>query len=143
MLTACSGRPSDPLTPSIVGVVEAIDVRSGPNLVELAEGKTFDLATVDWLLGGDGEPMEGQLLLAGERDGKGWWYALPSGSRRCPFEMGFGDAWEEETSFVFAVGFRLAKAENFEPLSVPRDPADPVQVVLCINDQGEVIGEAS
>lgn len=141
MLTACSDRPSDVMTPSIVGVVEAIEVRSGSNLAVLSNGETFDLGTAEPLLG-HGSPVEDELLLVGKRDSESWYFPIPAGSRRCPFELGFGDAWEEEESFVFEVGLRLAKAENFEPLSVPRDTEDPVQVALCINDQGEVIGEA-
>ena len=53
-----------------------------------------------------------------------------------------GGAWEEESSFVFGFGLRLQKAPDFEPLSVHRDPDVPVQVILCVNEQGEVIGEA-
>lgn len=85
-----------------------------------------------------------ELLVAGARNDQGWYFAIPAHNRRCPFLIGgTGGAWEELDSFVFGFGLRLKKASDFEPLSVAHDPEVPVQVLLCVNEQGEVIGEAS
>ena len=137
-LAGCSNRPSDPLSPSIVGVI----TNDETSVISLADGTTFDIHGARGLAG-NGRPPSGQLLLAGEHDGERWYFHIPAESRRCPFTFGsYGDAWEEEDSFVFEVGFRLPKADDFEPLRGSRDIEDPVFCMLCINEQGEVIGEA-
>lgn len=134
---ACSDRPSDPLSPSIVGVI----TNDETSVISLADGTTFDIHGARGLAG-NGRPPSGQLLLAGEHDGERWYFHIPAESRRCPFAASYGDAWEEEDGFVFEVGFRLPKADDFEPLRGSRDVENPVLRTLCVNEHGEVIGEA-
>lgn len=141
-LVACSDKPSDVVMPMTVGVVEEIEVRSGAGAVaHLRSGEDVELSAAEPLLGGS--PVVEELLVAGKRNDEGWYFAIPAQSRRCPFLIGgTGGAWEEQDSFVFGFGLRLQKATDFEPLSVHRDPDVPVDVLLCVNEQGEVIGEA-
>ena len=135
----CSAKPAEPVTPSIVGVVASPDdelIRTP--VVRLADGTTLDLTGAEPLLGG--APRSGELLIAGEKDGERWYYALTADDFQCPFRVSSHDAWDEPDAIVLGFGLRLVKAVDYEPPALAREYYPGI--VLCVNERGEVMGEA-
>lgn len=86
-------------------------------------------------------PSVGELLIAGERnDGERWYYALTDGDRPCLFYISFSGVWDEADAIVWGFGLRLLKSADYVPPDLVRERYD--HIVLCVNERGEVIGEA-
>jgi hypothetical protein len=128
--------PSTLRTPEIVGVVDALEARSGPPLIRLKGGGTYD-PTGAILLVQRGTLAAGSLLLAGAQPAP--WYAyLEEYVPGCYALVSSGR--DEETTVVTKDGLRLAKALGF---SAPHDP-NGVYVrpndQFCLGPDGRVTG---
>ena len=138
-LVGCSDKPADPVTPTIVGVVESSDDELVQTpVVQLSDGTNYDLTGATPLVGRG--PRQGELLIAGEQnDGERWYHALTADDSRCPFRVS-GKLWEEPDAVVLEFGLRLLKADDYEPPDLPLESYGGL--LLCVNEHGEVIGEA-
>ena len=150
LLAACTGSlpwmvhiPSDLRTPETAGVVQTVaQLPDGRKSYRLKAGETVYIAHQKQVLLG-GEPLAGELLLAGtDPDGRQWVAGVelsrsldrPQGCYDFPAQGRMNDGWIETTS-----GFRLPIAPGFHD---PRDRQDDVfasdRGVFCLNERGEV-----
>jgi hypothetical protein len=145
VLAGCGGVsiPGDLRTPSVAGVVDEVTrLPDGGVTYRLANGKTAEIASQrDILLGGD--PLVGELLLAGtDPDGSQWVAGVslsnapdrPPGCFLVPGRGRLNADWIETTG-----GFRLPKAAAFRDARArPEDDFASDQGVFCLNEDGEV-----
>lgn len=156
-LSACSRGPTPPsptedLTPTIVGVIDAT-VSALP--VTLRGGETFAPpagARVDrldnWPADDVGEAeglIADVLLLGGERPDGSWWYELAGFAG--PNEDGcwsiYGGSFDEGDSVRFSSGLRLPKADGFEIRTYGHDDAQwfpgHQDDSICVDDEGRAV----
>jgi hypothetical protein len=144
ILAGCGGLriPGDLRTPSVAGVVDEVTrLPDGGVTYRLANGKTAEIASQrDILLGGD--PLVGELLLAGtDPDGSQWvagvsgdWPGRPPGCFLFPARGRLNAGWIDTTD-----GFRLPKATDFRDARArPDEEYASDQGVFCLNEDGEV-----
>ena len=112
-------------TPEIVGVADAVEPRSGPPLIRLEGGKTYD-PTGAMPIVHRGTLAAGSLLLAGAQPSP--WYAyLDEYVPGCYALVSRGR--DEGTTVVTQDGLRLTKAPGFSA------PHDPNGIYIRPNDQ--------
>lgn len=117
--------PSTLRTPELVGVVETVDARSGPPLVRLVDGTTYDPTGATTIVH-RGTLAAGSLLLAGTQPTP--WYAyLEEFVPGCYSLVVRGR--DDGTTVVTEDGLRLTKASGFSA------PHDPNGVYVRPNDQ--------
>jgi hypothetical protein len=117
--------PSTLRTPEIVGVIDAVELRPGPPLVQLESGDTYD-PTGAILIVHSGTLEAGSLLLAGTQPAP--WYAhLDEFMPGCYGLITRGR--DDGTTVVTEIGLRLTKAPGF------RAPNDPGRTYVRPNDQ--------
>jgi hypothetical protein len=128
--------PSTLRTPELVGVVETVEPRSGPPIIRLADGTTYD-PTGGTLIVRLGTLEAGSLLLAGTQPTR--WYAhLREFAPGCYALSSRGR--DDGTTVVTEVGLRLTKAPGF---SAPNDPDgvyDRPGDIFCLGPDGLVTG---
>jgi hypothetical protein len=128
--------PSTLRTPEVVGIVDAVEPRSGLPLIRLVGGDTFDPTGAIPIVE-EGTLAAGSLLLAGTQPAP--WYAyLEEFVPGCYALVSRGR--DEGTTVVTEDGLRLTKAPGF---SAPHDP-DGVYVrpndQFCLGPDGLVTG---
>jgi hypothetical protein len=128
--------PNTLRTPDLVGVVDALEPRSGPPLIRLVGGTTYDPTGATPIVQ-LGTLAAGSLLLAGNQPAP--WYAyLDEWAPGC-YAM-FSRGRDEGTTVVTEDGLRLTKAPGF---SAPNDPDgvyDRPGDQFCLGPDGLVTG---
>ena len=117
--------PSTLRMPELAGVVETMELRSGPPLVRLEDGTTYD-PTGATLIFHAGSLEAGSLLLAGTQPTP-WYVHLGEFVPGCYALVVRGR--DDGTTVVTEVGLRLTKASGFSA------PHDPNGVYVRPNDQ--------
>jgi len=128
--------PSTLRTPEIAAVVETVETRSGPPLVHLVDGTTYDPTGATSLVH-RGTLAAGSLLLAGTQPTP--WYAyLAEFVPGCYALVSRGR--DDGTTIVTEDGLRLTKAPGF---SAPHDPSGVFERPndqFCLGPDGLVTG---
>jgi hypothetical protein len=128
--------PSTLRTPELVGVVETVEARSGPPLVHLVGGDTYD-PTGATLIVHRGSLAAGSLLLAGTQPTP--WYAyLEEFAPGCYALITRGR--DDGATVATEDGLRLTKAPGF---SAPHDPSGVYERPndqFCLGPDGLVTG---
>ena len=117
--------PSTLRMPELAGVVETMELRSGPPIVRLEDGTTYD-PTGATLIFHSGSLEAGSLLLAGTQPTP-WYVHLEEFVPGCYSLVVRGR--DDGTTVVTEVGLRLTKASGFSA------PHDPNGVYVRPNDQ--------
>jgi hypothetical protein len=127
-------------------VEESSRLADGSGVYRLIDGQTVevDYGRTSTLLGG--EPLVGELLLAGmDPDGRQWVAGIeigapgrPSGCFWLPSQGRLVGGWIDTTA-----GFRLTKAAKFDPGSSVGGEFASDRGGFCLNDAGEVTGYGS
>lgn len=128
--------PNTLRTPKIVGIVDVVEPRSGPPVIRLVGGTTYDPSGATPILQ-LGTLAAGSLLLAGMQPTP--WYAhIDEWAPGC-YAM-FSRGRDEGTTVVTEDGLRLTKAPGF---SAPNDPDgvyDRPGDEFCLGPDGLVTG---
>jgi len=134
--------PPELRTPTVAGVVEdLVRPAEGGETYRLEGGQVVQLPSQKTVLLG-GEPLVGELLLAGsDPDGRQWvagvepWGAAgrPDGCFWLRSQGRPVDGWIETTA-----GFRLPKATGFDPGYSPNNEFTSDRGGFCLNAAGEV-----
>jgi len=139
--TLAGGSPSSRV-PTAAGVVEEVTpLPDGGRSYGLADGTSVVIASQKQVLLG-GEPLVGELLLAGtDPDGRHWVAGLSRSSNGEPGCFWFtnngrgSDGWIETYD-----GFRLPKAVGFDPAYIRDGNYQTPRGYFCLNELGEVTG---
>lgn len=134
--------PDNLRTPEVAGVVTDVErFPDGTTTYHFASGGTADIASQTTVLLG-GEPLIGELLLAGTDPGdrqwiaglSGDWPGRPAGCFPMIGQARGVDGWIETEA-----GYRLPKAADFQDArDNPTDLFVSDRGVFCLNDRGEV-----
>jgi len=134
--------PADVRTPSSAGVVEEItSLPDGGRTYRLQSGESVEIPSQKLVLLG-GEPLVGELFLAGEDpDGRQWVAGVETGPPGLPAGCFFYrspgravGAWIETAS-----GFRLKKAPDFTDVRNPKSDEYTSDLGgFCLDERGEV-----
>ncbi len=122
--------------PEVAGVVEGVDPRSGPPLIRLVGGTTYDPAGATPIVQ-IGTLATGSLLLAGTEPTP-WYGYLEEFAPGCYSLITRGR--DEGATVVTEVGLRLTRAPGF---SAPHDPDglyDRPNDKFCLGPDGRVAG---
>jgi hypothetical protein len=128
-------------TPSVTGVVEEVgQLPDGGKSYRLVGGSSVDVASQAQVLLG-GEPVVGELLLAGaDPDGRQW----VAGVGLSPIASDSGCFWftsngrDADSGWVETGGFRLRKGAQFDPAYVRDGNYQSPRGYFCLNESGEV-----
>lgn len=128
--------PDTQRTPEIVGIVETVEARSGPPLIHLVGGETYDPSGATPIVQ-RGTLASGSLLLAGAQPTP--WYAYLEEFVPGCFALVSGGR-DDGPTVVTEDGLRLTKAPAF---SAPHDPDgvyDRPNDQFCLGSDGRVNG---
>ena len=126
--------PSTLRAPELVGVVESVEARSGPPLIHLVGGTTYDPTGATPIVE-IGTLAAGSLFLAGSQPTP--WYAhLLETVPGCYGLITRGR--DDGTAVVTEVGLRLTKAPDFSSPDHPNGVYDRLNDRFCLGPDGRV-----